>query len=95
MYVRHFDGSHVVADVYPFAEPDSDPRFLAASPHYAVMPEGDILYNGKVVTVEGEINEAVRRILAIVEAERIAGGQIDRNTITVLAKLLGKEANQP
>jgi len=91
MYVRQFDGNHIVADVYPFAEPDSDPRFLAASAHYAVMPEGDILYNGKVVTVEGEINEAVRRILAVIEAEKIAGKTVDRQTIATLATLLERE----
>ncbi len=92
MYIKHLDGVHVAADVYPFAEPDSDPRFLAASPHYAVMPEGDILYNGNVVTVEGEINEAVRRILAVIEAEKIAGKAVDRSIVATLAALLGREA---
>ena len=77
--------------VYPFAEPDSDPRFLASSPHYTVMPEGDILHNGKVVTVDSEIYDAMCRILAIVEAERISGKVVDRNTVIVLATLLNSE----
>lgn len=93
MYIRRYESSHVItADVYPFAEPDSDPRFLAASPRYVVLPEGDILYDGKVVTVKSEIAEAVRRILSVVEAEKIAEKNVDRSSITVLAELLGKEA---
>jgi len=91
MYVKLFDNTHVKADVYPLANHDSDPRFLAASPHYAVLPEGDILYNGKVVTVESEVNEAARRILAVVEAEKIAGKAVDRSIIATLATLLERE----
>lgn len=91
MYVRHLANSHVLADVYPFAEQGSDPRFLASSPHYVVVPEGEILYNGQVVTVDSEIDEAVRRILAIVEAERISGKIVDRSEIVFLAGFLAKQ----
>jgi hypothetical protein len=91
MYIRHFENSHVVADVYPYAESDSDPRFLAASPHFAVLPEGEILFNGKTVTVEGVVDESVRRILSVIEAEKIAGKVVDRSIIATLATLLERE----
>ena len=92
MYIRRFDNSnHVVADVYPYAEPNSDTRFLAASPHFAVLPEGEILFNGKTVTVESVVDESVRHILSAIEAEKIAGKTIDRQIIITLATLLERE----
>lgn len=67
------------------------PRFVGSSPSVAVMPDGEILYNGKRVTVENVASDAAKLILAVIEAEKIAGNSGDRNTLTVLAQLMQKE----
>lgn len=88
MYVKLHHNGHVIADVYPHAAPTADARFLASSPHFAIMPEGDILFNARPVTVELVAKEAGEMLLAIIEAGRIAGSTVDRNVLQSLAEML-------
>lgn len=94
MYIKYNNDNFVKATVYPFAKPDDDPRFIGSSPSVAVMPDGDILYNGKAVTVESVVADAAALILAVIEAEKIAGKEDNRNTLAVLAQLLQREIGE-
>lgn len=89
MYIRHHNNNEfVTADVYPHAAEDADPRFLSVERHFAVLPEGDILYNGGEVTVEGIAKDAGEMILAAIAAEQIVGATADRSVLRFLAESL-------
>lgn len=95
MYIRTHNSAHVAADVYPHAAPDADPRFLATSPHFAVIPDGTVTYNAKPVTLVEEAKRTGEYLLALIEAERIAGKAGDSSVIAFLAHSLasvGKDA---
>lgn len=91
MFVKLHDGTLVVASVYPFAQPHDDPRFVGSSASFSVMPEGDILFNGKPTTVDGVARQAAQMVAAVIEAERLAGKVVDRQRLTLLAQLLEME----
>ena len=95
MYIRNHNNAFVTADVYPHAAPDADPRFLATSPHFAVIPDGTVTYNAKPVTLAEEAKRAGEYLLALIEAERIAGKASASGVIAFLAQSLanvGKDA---
>lgn len=77
MHIRNHNNAFVTADVYPHAAPDAQPLFLASSPHFVVIPDGTVTYNAKPVTLAEEAKRAGEYLLALIEAERIAGKVFD------------------
>lgn len=90
MQVRTPCTAFVTAQVYPFASPEDDARFLASSPAFVVTPEGDILYQAKKTSVQQVAVEAAQMIAAAVKAEQIAGESVDRTALLdLIAQLEG------
>lgn len=88
MYIRYHNNEFVAADVYPHAAPDAPPLFLASSPHFAVLPDGDVTYNAKPVTLAEETKRVGEYLLALIAAEKIAGKVSDSSVIAFLAQSL-------
>ena len=90
MYIRHHNDNDlfIKATIYPHAAPDASPLFLASSPHLAVLPDGDVTYNAKPVTLAEEAQRCGEYLLALMEAERIAGKTPDRDAVEALVVTL-------
>ena len=89
MHIRKHDDSFVAATIYPHATPDENPLFLAASPHFTVLFDGAVTYNAKHVTLAEEARRCGEYLLALIEAERIAGkGDGGNSAVAFLAKSL-------